>query len=48
MEKIGLYEELDGIEIMTDTRHGWRKKAKDTSVVAIGENKHTKFYNVNM
>lgn len=30
----------DGIEIMTDARHGWRKNAKDTSVVAIGEKTH--------
>ena len=26
-----------GIDISTDARHGWRKNAKDTSVVAIGE-----------
>ena len=25
---------------MTDARHGWRKNAKDTSVVAIGEKTH--------
>ena len=25
---------------MTDARHGWRKNAKDTSVVAIGEETH--------
>ena len=39
-EEIGSYEEVDGIDIMTDARHGWRKNAKDTSVVAIGENTH--------
>jgi hypothetical protein len=25
---------------MTDARHGWHNKAKDTSVVAIGEKTH--------
>ena len=25
---------------MTDARHGWRKNAKDSSVVAIGEKTH--------
>ena len=25
---------------MTDARHGWRKNAKDTSVVSIGEKTH--------
>ena len=40
MAEIGMYEELDGIDIMTDARHGWRKNAKDTSVVAIGEKTH--------
>lgn len=29
-----------GINIMTDARHGWRKNAKDSSVVAIGEQSH--------
>lgn len=28
------------IDILTDARHGWRKNAKDTSVVAIGEKSH--------
>ena len=40
MEEIGMYEELTGIDIMTDARHGWRKNAKDTSVVVIGEKTH--------
>lgn len=40
LDEIGAYEELDGIEIMSDARHGWRKNAKDTSVVAIGERTH--------
>jgi hypothetical protein len=34
------YEDLEIIDIMTDARHGWRKNAKDTSVVAIGEKTH--------
>ena len=29
-----------GINIMSDARHGWRKNAKDTSVVTIGEKSH--------
>ena len=36
-EEIGSYEDVDGIDIMTDARHGWRKNAKDSSAVAIGE-----------
>ena len=36
-EEIGSYEDVDGVDIMTDARHGWRKNAKDSSVVAIGE-----------
>ena len=39
-EEIGSYEDVDGIDIMTDARDGWRKNAKDTSVVAIGEKSH--------
>ena len=35
-EEIGSYESLDGINIITDARHGWRKNAKDSSIVAIG------------
>ena len=30
----------DGINSMSDARHGWRKNAKDTSVVTIGEKSH--------
>lgn len=33
-------EELGTVNIMTDAKHGWRKNAKDTSVVAIGEKTH--------
>lgn len=33
-------EELSTVDIMTNARHGWRKNAKDTSVVAIGEKTH--------
>ncbi|XP_062579695.1 uncharacterized protein LOC134280404 [Saccostrea cucullata] len=38
----GLHEDLDGINILTDARHGWRKSAKDTSVVAIGHRRNNK------
>ena len=38
--EIGSYDELDGIDIMTDARHGWRKNAKDSSVLALGEKTH--------
>lgn len=40
------YKELNGINIVTGARHGWRKNAKGTSVVAkqqkkfSGENSH--------
>ncbi|CAC5410848.1 unnamed protein product [Mytilus coruscus] len=40
LEEIGMYDDLTGINIMTDARHGWRKNAKDSSVVAIGEKIH--------
>ncbi|OWF49881.1 hypothetical protein KP79_PYT13511 [Mizuhopecten yessoensis] len=35
-----MYDNLHGIDIMTDARHGLRKNAKDSSVVAIGEQTH--------
>jgi hypothetical protein len=28
-DEIASYEELDGINIMTDARHGWRKNSKE-------------------
>ena len=38
LEEVAMYDDMgDGIEILSDARHGWRKHAKDTSVVAIGE-----------
>ena len=43
MVEYGHYEFDDkwrGISIITDARHGWRKNAKDTSVVTIGERSH--------
>ncbi|CAC5378964.1 unnamed protein product [Mytilus coruscus] len=40
LEEIASYEDLDSIDIMSDARNGWRKNAKDTSVVAIGEKTH--------
>ena len=30
----------DGITVMSDARHGWRKNARDTSVVVIGDKTH--------
>ncbi|CAG2202776.1 unnamed protein product [Mytilus edulis] len=39
-DEISSYDDLDGINIMTDARHGWRKNAKDTTVVALGEKTH--------
>ena len=39
-EEIGSYKDVDGFGIMTDARHGWRKNAKDTSVIVIGEKTH--------
>ncbi|OWF47756.1 hypothetical protein KP79_PYT17582 [Mizuhopecten yessoensis] len=42
LEEIGLYEDesLGSVDMMTDARHRWRKNAKDTSVVAIGDRTH--------
>jgi hypothetical protein len=42
LEEVASYDDLETIDIMTDARHGWHNNAKDTSVVAIGENKHIK------
>jgi hypothetical protein len=39
-DEIASYEELDGINIMADARHGWRQNSKGTSVVALGEQTH--------
>ena len=39
-EEIGSYEEVDGIDIMTDARHSSQKNTEDTSADAIGENTH--------
>ena len=33
LEEIGCYEDLTGIDTITDARHDWRKNAKDTSVL---------------
>ena len=39
--EIASYEDcMSGIDIMSDARHGWRKNAKDTSVVVIGDKTH--------
>ena len=37
---IGIYENHDGIYIMTDARNGWRKNAKDVSIVSIENISH--------
>ena len=41
LQEIASYEEIDSqIDIMTDARHSWRKNAKDSSVVCIGDKTH--------
>ena len=30
----------EGISVASDARHGWRKNAKDTSVVVMGDSSH--------
>ena len=40
LEEAASYAELDGIDIMTDARHGWGENAIDNSIVAIGEKSH--------
>ena len=47
-ENIGSYEDLDGIDIIADARHGWQKNARDTSFVAIGHNTHNVLNFVNV
>ena len=37
-----------GIDIMTDARHGWRKNAKDSSIVAIGDKSHQVLHHVHI
>ena len=40
-ESASYYDEKFGeIDILTDARHGWRKNAKNSSSVAIGEKTH--------
>ncbi|CAC5384549.1 unnamed protein product [Mytilus coruscus] len=40
-ESASYYDDKFGeIDILTDARHGWRKNAKDASIVAIGEKTH--------
>jgi hypothetical protein len=41
--EMGMYNIDDtwqGIDVASDARHGWRKNAKDTSVVVIGDQSH--------
>ena len=41
LQEVASYEDLsDGIEIITDVRHGWKKNEKDSSIVASGEKTH--------
>ena len=50
LEEMALYDiaeependggEWHGIDIQTDAHHGWRKNAKDTGVVCIGDRSH--------
>ncbi len=41
VEEIASTEDMtEGISVISDARHGWRKNAKDTSVVVIGEHSH--------
>lgn len=37
LEEIGMYEDLDGIDIIIDVWYGWWKNVKDISVVVVGE-----------
>lgn len=37
LEEVGMYDELDGIDIIMDVCYGWRKNVKDISVVVIGD-----------
>ncbi len=39
-EQIGGEEPWQGIAIVNDSRHGWRKNSKDISVLAIGDRSH--------
>lgn len=42
LEEVGLYENLDGIDIITDARHGWRKMLKTPVSLQLGSD-HIKF-----
>lgn len=37
-----MYEDLEGIDGITEAWHGWRKNCKDTSVVVVAERSHKK------
>ena len=50
-QEIGMYDIDDswqGINIMTDARHGWRKNSKGISVVGIGERLHAVIQHVHV
>lgn len=40
LEEVASYEDLDGINMITDARHSWRRNARFTDVVCIGDNTH--------
>ncbi|KAK3083302.1 hypothetical protein FSP39_018873 [Pinctada imbricata] len=42
LEEVASYEDekLGEVDIMTDARHGWRKNAKDSTIVALGDKTH--------
>ena len=49
LTEIASYEDLsNGVEIMTDARHGWRKNSKDSDVVCIGQKTHQVLHNVHV
>ena len=46
MEEIASTEEvMEGIEVLTDARHGTRKNAKDTDVICLGGVSHKCLWN---
>lgn len=43
LQEVASYDDFQrGIDMITDGRHGWRKNAKDSSFVCIGQKKPTK------
>lgn len=46
--EMGTYEELNGIKIITDARHGWRKTRRISSLLSQLGKIHTKLLIVSM